>query len=324
MTKQLMTFFVIGICCLVIVQTTYAVNFTKFVRKATNVADGVPIHGADDLVKTMSKSKASREALESSVKRIVKSTDPSMLNNAVKTELRTIDPSLVRFADDLDKPSKEYLIVLGEGAKTCNKNIPDMMQRAKFLEKGGAETVTAIGMYGDDIAKSAMRVDSAISGGKLISPKGMRAVTLNDYGKLFTKYGDNAKTFWDKYVVPHWGKWLVGGALAWYLIDPEGFMDNAGNLTKAGLERLTQCVGDVAAIAIEGVSKGAEKAIEKIATSTGDAVERIGKATLYSFFTSIKGIAALIVILFGVAVALPFTRFYVFGWFAFLLRKPRE
>ncbi|MDR0521719.1 MAG: hypothetical protein LBH00_07680, partial [Planctomycetaceae bacterium] len=47
---------------------------------------------------------------------------------------------------DLPKAEKEYLLVLGRGAKTCNKSIPDVLQRAKFLEKGGADTVAAVGM----------------------------------------------------------------------------------------------------------------------------------------------------------------------------------
>jgi hypothetical protein len=234
------------------------------------------------------------------------------LKNAAKTELQRVDPSLIRFADELDKPSKEYLLVLGQGAKTCEKNLPDMVQRARLLERGGADTVTAIGMYGDDIAKSAMRVDAAIHGGKLVSPAGMRAVTLADYGTLFTKYGDAANTFWTKYVVPHWGKWLIGGALAWYLLDPEGFMDTAGNLTQEGLKRLTECVGDAATVVIKGVSEG-----------VGNAVEKVVKTSAESFFTSWKGFASLIAILFVIAIVLPFTRFYILKPFAFLLKKPK-
>ncbi|MDR2116902.1 MAG: hypothetical protein LBP87_11040 [Planctomycetaceae bacterium] len=296
-----------------------ALNFTNFARKAANVADNVPIHRADELAETLTHSKASREALENAAKRVVKSADPSILKNAVKSELHAIDPSLVRFADDLPKPSQEYLIVLGNGAKSCEKNMPDILQRAKFLERGGAETVTAIGMYGDDTAKTAMRLDAAIHSGKLVSPKGIRTVSLVDYGKLFTKYGDAANNFWSKYVTPHWEKWLIGGALAWYLIDPEGFMDTVGNLTEEGLKRLTQCAGDIAAKAISGISKGVEQAVEKVGVASVEAVKR----TAGNFFTSWTAFVGYVVVAFFIACCLPFTRFYILKPIKFLLKKPR-
>jgi hypothetical protein len=296
--------------------------FDKVLRKGARIADDVPVRGADDLVKSMSRSKAARKAMESSAKRIVKSADPSIFENAVKAELRGADPSLVRFADTLDKPSKEYLLILGQGAKTCNKNIPDMVSRAKFLERGGSETVAAVGMYGDDLARSAMRVDSVIHSGKLISPAGMKTVTTADFGKLFTKYGDSAHHFWTKYVMPHWEKWLVGGALAWYLIDPEGFMDTAGMLTQEGVKRLTQCAGDITAKVIEGVSQGVEHAIEKVADASGNAVIRTGSAVVASFFTGFKGIAALVFIILIIGLALPYTRYFLLKPFAFLFKKP--
>jgi hypothetical protein len=303
-----------------VTSTANALNFTAFARKAAKVTDNVPLRGADELAETMARNKASREALENAARRVVKSADPSMLKNAVKTELHAVDPSLVRFADDLPKASQEYLLILGEGVKSCEKNMSDMLQRAKFLERGGAETVTAVGMYGDNAAKAAMRLDAAIHSGKLMSPKGMKAVSLADYGKLFTKYGDAANNFWTKYVTPHWEKWLAGGALAWYLIDPDGFMDTVGNLTEEGLKRLTQCAGDVAATAIAGISKGVEHAAEKVGTASIDAVKR----TAGNFFTSWTTCIGGIVILFIIACCLPFTRYFILKPFKFLLKKPRQ
>jgi hypothetical protein len=245
------------------VQSASAISFSNILRKTAKVADNVPVRNADDLVKTMSRNKSSREALEKAAGRIVKSADSAALKNTVKKELHSIDPSLVRFADELDKPSQQYLLVLGKGAKTCEKNLPDILQRSKFLTRGGAETVTAVGMYGDDAAKAAMRFDAALQGGKIISPQGMRAVQLDDFGKLFTKYGDAANNFWTKYVTPHWSKWMAGGVLAWYLLDPDGFMDTAGNLTEEGIKRLKQAAGDAIATVISDISKGSEQAIEK-------------------------------------------------------------
>jgi hypothetical protein len=300
------------------VQSTSAINFSKVVRGAAKVADDVSVHNADELVTVMSHSKVSREALENATRRIVKSADSTVLKNTVEAELRSIDPSLVRFADELDKPSQQYLLVLGNGAKTCEKNFPDILQRVKFLERGGAETVAAVGMYGDDAAKAAMRFDAALHGGKIISPQGMRAVQLNDFGKLFTKYGDAANNFWTKYITPHWSKWLAGGVLAWYLLDPEGFMDTVGNLTEEGIKRLTQAAGDVVATAISGVSKGVEQAMEKIGTESAEAVKR----TVGNFFTSWTAFCGGVVILFGVCLVLPFTRYFILKLVAFLFRKP--
>jgi hypothetical protein len=313
--KQIIIVLLVTFC---VTSTANALNFTKFARKAAKITDDVSFRGADELAETITHSKTSREALENAARRVVKSADPSMLKHAVKTELHAVDPSLVRFADDLPKLSQEYLLVLGHGAKTCEKNIPDMLQRAKFLERGGAETVTAIGMYGDHAAKAAMRLDAAIHSGKLISPKGMKAVSLTDYGKLFIKYGDAANNFWTKYVTPHWEKWLIGGVLAWYLIDPEGFMDIAGNMTEEGVKRLTQCIGDIAATAITGISKGVEHTVEKVGTASMDAVKR----TVGNFFTSWTACVGGVVILFVIACCLPFTRYFILKPFKFLFKKP--
>jgi len=316
------TFFLsilLAVCVMQVSVHTVSAAPTKFfdrvLRKTVKVSDDIPIHGADDLVKTVNK-----DAVEKAAKRIVKSAD---ITSVAKAELRTVDPSLVRFADELDKPSKEYLLVLADGAKTCEKNLPDIASRGKFLERGGADTVTAIGMYGDEIAHSAMRVDTAIQGGKLGLANAacpiQRAVTTADFGRLFTKYGERAQTFWTKYVTPHWGKWLGGGALAWYLLDPEGFMDTAGALTEEGLKRLTQCVGDVAAVAISGVSKGLEHAAEATGNAAIEAVKRFIKTVIFS----LSGFIGSVLIILGIAVALPFTRYYVLKPFRFLFHKPK-
>jgi hypothetical protein len=147
----------------------------------------------------------------------------------------------------------------------------------------------------------------------------MRSVQLDDFGKLFTKYGDAANNFWTKYITPHWGKWLTGGAIAWYLIDPEGFMDTAGNLTEEGIKRLTQAAGEVAATAISGMSKGIEQAMEKVGTESAKAVKR----TIGNFFTSWTAFCGGIVILLGVGLALPFTRYFILKPLAFLFHKPK-
>jgi hypothetical protein len=291
--------------------------FSRIAKKSAKVADDIPLRNADELAETFAHNKAAREALENATKRTLKSTNPLALRNALKSELHALDPSLVRFADTLPTHSQQYMLVLNRGAKNCERAMPDMLARANFLKRGGAETVTAVGMYGTDIAKSAMRFDAALHGGKIISPKGMRAVQLDDFGKLFTQHGDAAYAFWTKNVVPHWKLWLGGtvggGAVAWYLLDPQGFMDTAGNLTEEGFRRLTQFTGDVAAAIIRGAVEGAKTAVEKVAVATRE-----------SFFTSWSGVTVFILLVVGVVLALPFTRYFALRPFRFLLRKPKR
>jgi len=293
-------------------------------RKAAGVADNVPVRGADDLARTMGNSRAGREALENSARRITRSTDPAVLQNTLRTQLNSIDPALVRYADELGTMQQQYLLVAGRGATTTRTQLPDMLQRAAFIERGGADTLVAIGMHGDGLARSAMRLDAAIQGGRVISPTGMRQATLQDFGRLFTTHGDAAHTFWTRYVVPHWNSWLIGGAagcaLAWYLIDPEGFMDTAGNLTEEGFKRLGEVAGHAAAGLIKGISEGATTAAEKI----GDAATESMRKAASTMFFSWSGFVGSIVILFGIACCIPFTRYYVLRPFRFLFRSPSK
>lgn len=156
---------------------------------------------------------------------------------------------------------------MAKGGDDLARTLPDLATRARVLQDGGAETVAAVGIFGPDAARAALRLDEAIRGGSVIVKDGSRAVSVADFGSALVRYGDASWTFWKQYVQPHWKVWAASGALAAYLANPEAFQDTAGKLTQAGFKHLTEFAGKVAAAAIRGIGDGSASATENVRTA---------------------------------------------------------
>lgn len=293
----------------------------QLIRAGTRVADDVPIRQADELAEQMARSKVVREAVEDQVRaglRRAGQADDGVayarhLRRMLQDEAAALDPALLRRLEPLDTPAQEVALILQRGSRRLSDAVPDLAQRARLVQDGGPETVAALGMFGDELVDSALRLDAALRAGRVPSPRGMRAVQMGDFGQLFVKHGRAAERFWSEYVGPHWKAWLAGGALAWYLLDPEGFMDTAGRLTEEGFKRLTEALGEVLAIAIRGVGSGAKEAI---GTS--------GEAILETYLSDWRGLAALAATLLLLGFVFARTRYYLLGPLRWLRRPPPQ
>ena len=184
--------------------------------------------------------------------------------------------------DDLDDVSREAALVLAEGGQHTAHVIPDIAARSALIRRGGLETLAGVGMYGEDAARAALRLDAALQSGKIASRSGS-VVTVADFGRLLNQHGDAGWSFWTRYVQPHWGKWLTGGAITAYLLAPEEFMDATGELTEQGARKLTELVGAASAAVIRGVGAG-----------SGKAASEVGNAVWDTYFGGWQGILALI------------------------------
>lgn len=269
-------------------------------RGTARVADDIPVKKIDDLVAELSKSRAARDAVDTELRMagrlsgtgdVVRGTARSdEVLRLLRSATSELDPNVMRRIEQLDDSSRDVALILAKGGEELTRTLPDLATRGRLLRDGGAETVAAVGIFGPDAARAALRLDEAIRGGSVIIKHGTRVVTLADFGNAMTRYGDASWKFWKKYVQPHWKTWAASGALAAYLANPEYFQDAAGALTEAGSQRLTEFAGKVAAAAIRGVGHGA-----------GTAAEDVGEAVGETFFTGEKRLYAVVgtLIFFG-------------------------
>lgn len=250
------------------------------VRGTAKVADDIPVQKWDDLVAELSKSRAARDAVDSELRKAGKLVERAdIARGAARSEevlrlLRSatsgLDPSVIRRIEQLDDASRDVALVLAKGGDDFAKTLPDILTRGRMLREGGAETVAAVGMFGPDAARAAVRLDEAIRSGKVVLKDGSRAVTVADFGRAMTGPGDASWTFWRAYVQPHWKVWATSGALAAYLANPEHFQNAAGKFTEAGFKHLTEFAGEVAAAAIRGAGQGSGHATEKVVQAARD------------------------------------------------------
>jgi len=294
-----------------------------FIQGTARVADDVPVNKADDVAQSLARSKNAMRKLDADLLQAGKLTD--QMDDAARAAARNTamlkalekaipdNPALLREIKALDNASQEAAVVLAKGGQSMTRVMPDITGRGQLLKRGGADVVAAVGLHGDDAARAAMRLDTAIQGGSLIIPAGKRMVTLEDFGRVMAKTGESGWQFWQKYVQPHWKLWLGSGALAVYLNDPEQFQDAAGNLSEAGFRHLGLLMGEVSAGAIRGISQGTTEVVEKVVVET-----------TAGFLQSWQGFFSGLLILFGISLLFGRVRYYVLWPFRWLNNKPVE
>lgn len=294
------------------------------VRGAARVTDSIQLKNVDELIAELSKSRAARETVDAELRkagRLVEggqvvrgATRSDELLRLLRSSARELDPNILRRLESLDEPSLQTAFLLAKGGDELAKTVPDLTARARLLREGGAETVAAVGMFGPEAARAALRLDEAIRGGSLVVRDGARAVTVADFGKVMIRFGEASWSFWKKYIQPHWKTWLITGALAAYLVNPELFQDALGNLTEQGFKKLTEFAGEVAAAAIRGVGEG-----------SGSAVEKVSGAMWQTYLQGPKGVYAILgTIALVVCVLLLFkrTRMWILRPFRWLHHVP--
>ena len=296
------------------------------IRGTARVADEVPVKRVDGLVTELSKSRAAREAVDTELRSAGRLTDTGdVLRGTARSDevlrlLRTatseLDPRVIRRLEQLDGPSRDAALLLARGGNELSRTVPDLASRGRLIRGGGPETVAAVGMFGRDAARAALKLDEAIKGGSLVSKNGSRAVTVADFGNVMTRYGDASWNFWKEYIRPHWKIWAASGALAAYLSDPEYFQDATGRLTEAGFRHLTEFIGETAAATIRGVGEGSGNASKKVAEATWE--------TFISTKNGMYSIIGTIIFLFGLSLFFHRVRYWVLCPLRWLNKSPGD
>jgi len=281
----------------------HAANLARAVRRAAKVADDVPVRNIEEVANHVATSRAGRRVLEklNPGKTFAKEAEElAALRHAWKGLLEASDSSLIRELEKLPIDKQRAALVLVRGGQKLSAAVPDVAKRGRILREGGAETIATLGRF-DDLAEDAIRFDLALQAGKLPSPPGMPALTMNDFGKFFHALDQRGHTFWDKYVRPHWKLWLGTTALAAVMLAPDEYLDELGELTEAGFKKLGKFAGTELSSALKGAISGAGEAAQEV-------VEETGKSIFYTFFTSFSGVLSAILLVLVAMVLIAPTR----------------
>lgn len=293
-------------------------------RSLAKVADDIPLQSADDIIERISKSSAAREVIEKEMKSAGYASDAlegattvakrsEAFTEILRKSAGNLDPAVLATLRNADETVQGSAIVLAKGGNNVAEVIPDLAARSRFLREGGADTLAAVGMYGSDAAKAAMRVDAALRSGVMVIPSGCRKITLADFGRVMLQAGGASWTFWKRYVEPHWKVWAGCGAAALYLSNPDRFQDQAGNMVEGGFKHLTELAGEATASTIRGLSKGFKEARSNIFVAIKE-----------SFFSSWDAVVGVLVFVVLLGLLFRGTRYYLMTPFRWLNQTPAK
>lgn len=276
---------------------TKTILFTELVLDSAKVGREIPLKKVDDLMNDLSKFRGPREAIDRELKsatntiaEVSKSKRANEVLGFLRNSTSKLDPGLIKKIEQLDESSREMAVVLAKGGEEITKTVPDILVRGQLLRNGGAETVAAVGVFGSEAAKTALRLDEAIKAGSVVIKDGTRAITLSDFGFVLIREGNASWTFWNKYIQPNWKLWAGTGAMAAYLVNPEFFQDKLGAITKHGIKSITKLMGTLG----EGFIKGLGEGVDDIGHSIW---ETIKNSVLNSIYAIIFFLILIIVIL---------------------------
>lgn len=274
------------ILCLILGCETAQAQFRSWgraMRKAAKVSDDVPLRELDNFVPDQSLRRNAREALSEGkylddvayMRKLSRSLD----------ELTDLDPATVRALRLADAPTQEMAVLVCRGARHLGDEPLDIMRRVDFLRVADGKTLAALGAH-PALVRDALDLDQLIRTGKVVSPKGMRAVTLDDFGNFFHKFGKKGEEIWNTQIRPHWKLWVTGGALAAILLTPEEYLDEAGDWLAEGAAKLAE-------FGVELVTKPTRAVVETVAETTGEQTQEFFR-WCWGFLASWTGVCALI------------------------------
>ena len=150
------------------------------------------------------------------------------------------EPEAARTFRTLAPAEKRLVVAMGETAQRLARRYPG--QAEGLIRKLGVEGMTAVRVYGDDVAE-------------VIAREGPRSVDV------LRKTGRGGWTFFTGTVLPHKNKLLAAGVFALFLADPDKFVDTAGRATRYAAEQFARAGVQLAGFASDGAARGLESAL---------------------------------------------------------------
>lgn len=236
------------------------------------------------------------------------------LREVLATSLRAqgADASTLRFVNELAEADVETAAVLMRGGRRLKEAVPDVVTRARLTREGGTPALAALGLADSVIVDDFLKMDALVAAGKVPADVGGKPA-LARLGELLSEGSSGSVKFYQSYIRGNEGKWASGGALAWWLADPDSFQDAAGKLTEAGFKKLADLGGEVFASGLRGISEGSKDAAGKVATALTDGYLK-GPHAWAAWF-------GLLLFVYLIGLALPLTRSLFLKPFQLLLRR---
>jgi hypothetical protein len=281
-----------------------AANWARLLDEfaGTSKAAKGTVESAEDTSKIARRSSTATEAVAREARYMgVDAANKPLLRQALTKTLRQQggDPAVLRFVDDLADADVDIAVVFLRGGRRLKETVPDIAARAHITQQGGSSALASLGLRDSVLAEDFLKLDALAMAGKVPAQIAGKS-TLSRLGELFSDGSDRFATFYSNYIRGNEGKWVGGGALAWWLTDPDSFQDTAGKLTEAGFQKASELGGEVLAAALRGIAEGGKEAGEKMVTAAAEGF----LAGPYAWAAWL----ALLVFLYLAGLALPITR----------------
>jgi len=197
------------------------------------------------------------------------------------------DPEALRTFAALEPAEKRLVVELGETAQILARRYPQ--EAETMVRRLGPEGLTAVRVFGDDVAQVLVKEGPESLG-------------------ILRKTGRGGWSFFINQVLPHKKKLAAAGVLAAFMVNPEKFIDYAGQATEFAVREFAKAGIQLASAVGGGAARGLESSIGQTLASYG--------LDFPVFRYMGMGLAGLVVVLsLIVIVGLP-TRwmFRPFGW----------
>lgn len=254
--------------------TVEAANWSRFVFEATGTSKSAKeaAQVTEDVTHLARRGPAVREAAEREASHLSgQAGSRTALRQVLTASLRAqgADASTLRFVDELAEADLETAAVLMRGGRRLKEAVPDVMTRARLTRQGGTPALAALGLADSVPVDDFVKLDALVAVGKVPAEVAGKPA-LARLGELLSEGTERSSKFYQRYIRGNEGKWAAGGALAWWMADPDSFQDAAGNLTEAGFKKLTELGGEVFASGLRGIGEGSQGAARKMVSALAD------------------------------------------------------
>ena len=158
------------------------------------------------------------------------------------------EPEMARTFAALAPAEKRLVVEMGETAQRLARRYPGRAEG--MIRKLGTEGMTAVRVYGDDVAEVIVKEGPASVG-------------------VVRKAGRGGWNFFTGTVLPHKKKLAAAGVLALFLAYPDRFVDTAGRATQYAVDQFARAGIRLAGAVGGGVGRGLESAVDRTLAAYG-------------------------------------------------------
>jgi hypothetical protein len=150
------------------------------------------------------------------------------------------EPQTARVFAALEPAEKRVVVEMGEAAQQLARRYPG--QAEAMVRKLGTEGLSAVRVYGDDVAEVVVKEGPESLG-------------------VLRKTGRGGWNFFTQTVLPNKKKLVAAGVLAAFLADPDKFVDTAGRATEYAVRQFAKAGVDLVGAVSAGAARGLESSI---------------------------------------------------------------